>query len=432
MWWRDNWRGAGQILPFLGDLWAWLKSMALGGKLLAYLLSAGALIVTIASSRDLTSRDLSSRDLSWRDLSWRDGSAAGEGNLTHTTTTTASSAADLGADLGESFSALERGVGDEGLWLVYSVANFLILSFFMQAIMVPFRQLSLLMISVRYVLQNDMMIFLTILLVNAFKMWSTLFLIYPAAGGWDFSLAPVFNDLSTSLWAMFDMIFLGTKISVDYSSFAVGEDHPLQEIRDPLMVFEMVAFLMAYVYTVLLLLFLMLKLLVGMMGTTYAAVQRSALLQWRHLFCARILQLELVYPWTDRTFVGCPAQGTPGTMVKEVLQVKEFIDPAKTPTVLKGVVESLPVSSPLADDLQSLYITSPRWKPTLTNHMMQSTVQLTDTGPPTESPSAADAQNEWMMTSTTSPKSIHLRVDEHARQADEDAKRTEDFMLSAD
>ena len=182
MWWRDNWRGAGQILPFLGDLWAWLKSMALGGKLLAYLLSAGALIVTIASSRDLSSRDLSSRDLSWRDLSWPDGSAVGEGNLTHTTTTTASSAADLGADLGESFSALERGVGDEGLWLVYSVANFLILSFFMQAIMVPFRQLSLLMISVRYVLQNDMMIFLTILLVNAFKMWSTLFLIYPAAG----------------------------------------------------------------------------------------------------------------------------------------------------------------------------------------------------------------------------------------------------------
>lgn len=61
----------------------------------------------------------------------------------------------------------------------------------------------------------------------------------------------MFNDLSTSLWAMFDMIFLGTKISVDYSSFAVGEDHPLQEIRDPLMVFEMVAFLMAYVYSIL-------------------------------------------------------------------------------------------------------------------------------------------------------------------------------------
>jgi len=125
--------------------------------------------------------------------------------------------------------------------------------------------------------------------------------------------------------------------------------------REPAVKINMVVFLLAYIYTVLLLLFLMMRLLVGIMGTTYAAVQRSALLQWRHLFAARILQLELVYPWKERTFVGKPALGAPGKMVKEVLQVSEFIDPEQTLTVLEAVVGALPASSPLANDLRSLY-----------------------------------------------------------------------------
>jgi len=173
-------------------------------------------------------------------------------------------------------------------WLLIGIGFFLKIYAFIDMVFRPYTQLSILIISVRQVLQGELMLFMTLFLFFISTVIVTMVTIYPDHRAREDlpQAADFFHPLQASM-AVLIAGFTGEPLELNMNP----------ELLEPLGLWQKVGmffFFVTYVMFIFLSLILLLNLLIALLGSTFVKTQEQATQQGRIQLARIVLRLELV------------------------------------------------------------------------------------------------------------------------------------------
>ena len=173
------------------------------------------------------------------------------------------------------------------IWLCLGFAVFWQMFFVMNTLLMPFKKLGILVLTVNRMLKDDITVFMIPFVIIMMSFYTLLYTIYPRAGDTLLPQAPAFNDWSSGLESLIKLAFLGESLDVYLTKEAFLALMPAQRLN-------YVVFIVFYLFYILLGMVLLLNLLIAMLSNTFATVAAQADLEWRLERVRRVLRLELI------------------------------------------------------------------------------------------------------------------------------------------
>lgn len=179
-----------------------------------------------------------------------------------------------------------NGEGDEPVWGLLGIANFLLISSLLQELFVPWPTMGVFAIIIESVIPDTWVwVVFNSLYVIAF--WSTLYILYPRAGAGILDQVEEFNSLGQSFKTAWDVGFHVSSFEISFEDF----EHLAYWAKGVWCLFALTYYSMMLMIAVLLI-----RLLMAMLTARFNRINAMAQLEWRHRLAQHVLRAELMWP----------------------------------------------------------------------------------------------------------------------------------------
>lgn len=200
-----------------------------------------------------------------------------------------------GLSIGSSSGAIysDKTIYDEGpwavVWMFLVLAQMALICHFVIILFKPSPKIHVLLLSIMNMLLNDVTNFLKVFLLVLFTFLCCFWTLYPRSGDNLFPIADAFDQPYTALKAIIQLSLIGEPFSINLKAlFAV------QPYMSWWMFLAMYAWLLLYMFFIIMTLILLLNMLIAMLTHTFDHVRDEATLQSRLSFARCIIKQELV------------------------------------------------------------------------------------------------------------------------------------------
>lgn len=211
------------------------------------------------------------------------------------------------------------GGGDEPVWALIGCATFVDSTLLVHSLFAPYQRMGVFALTVEKLI-SDVRVWFVFNGVYIMAFWASLYILYPRAGEKELPQVPAiapppptcppltlphlpddsvpqvpeFNDPLESLKSMMDVGFSVNRFTISFSE--------LEHLGHMEMV-NWVMFALFYYATMVLIVVLLLRMLMAMLTAHFNEIREAALLEWRLRFARRVLFAELTWPtWLGDTW----------------------------------------------------------------------------------------------------------------------------------
>ena len=147
----------------------------------------------------------------------------------------------------------EDGDGDEIAWALLSVSVYLEFSEFIAALFIPSERFGVFGLVVERLFGSDVLVFLTFFFLYLLMFWTSMYINYPRAGTGTVDIAPDFNSLFDSFFAMVNIGLAQGRLEMDLSSPAalhIDDNDIVKPLGDHSRLANLVIFTLFYYYCI--------------------------------------------------------------------------------------------------------------------------------------------------------------------------------------